>query len=181
MDLGRGPLVFELVHGEALVACAAWSLGESGVELVDPMLAWEDLVGLCVERDEPLVLHDALCPLVPPAFIAECVARAVAEDAVVLGTRPVTDTIKRVEHGLVGVGVDRSSLLAVASPLVIPAAVLRTVAERPSHLLGVAASALAAAGHRVVPVEAPPEGRAVSSAAEVRVLEALTRPGAVRP
>lgn len=174
LDEDRGRLVFELLHGEALVACASWALGESGVELLDPTLPWESVVHLCAERGEPLVLHDALCPMTPPAFIAECVQASVAQDAVVVGTRPVTDTVKRVEGDLLGDGVDRASLLAVASPLVVPARVVATLTEPPALDLAVAVAALAAAGHPVVGVETPPEGRRVSSPAEVRVLEALS-------
>ena len=43
------------------------------------------------------MLHDALCPMTPPAFIAECVARAVERGCVVVGVRPVTDTVKVVD------------------------------------------------------------------------------------
>ena len=61
-----GSLPFLLVHGESLVAAAAWGLGEAGVTIVDDSVPWEGLV----EADEPLVLHDSLCPLTPPDFIA---------------------------------------------------------------------------------------------------------------
>ena len=61
---------FKLIHGEALVACAAWALGDAGVTPVDPGTPWAGLV----DSGEPFVLHDALCPMTPAAFIAECVA-----------------------------------------------------------------------------------------------------------
>ena len=35
LDDGRGSLPFALIHGEALVACAAWAVGEARVDLVD--------------------------------------------------------------------------------------------------------------------------------------------------
>ena len=35
VDEGRGALPYALIHGEALVACAAWALGEAGVTPVD--------------------------------------------------------------------------------------------------------------------------------------------------
>ena len=67
---------FELVHGESLVACAAWALDRSGVTQVDAALAWPELFALATETGEPIVLHDVLCPMTPPGFIADCVARS---------------------------------------------------------------------------------------------------------
>ena len=72
LDEDRGPLPYALVHGEALVACAAWALGEAGVRLFDASVPWTDLVAV----GEPLVLHDSLCPMTPPEFIASCVRSA---------------------------------------------------------------------------------------------------------
>ena len=46
----------------------------------------------------------------------------------------------------------------------------------PSHDLARAVADLAAAGHRVETLEAPTEGRRVSSADALRLLEALTDP-----
>jgi len=166
---------FELVHGESLVACAAWALSRSGVTPVDAGLPWGDLTDLLAETDEPVVLHDVLCPMTPPGFIAACVERSLATGVVVVGTRPVTDTVKVVTDGFVGATVDRDGLLAVASPLVLPAAVAATLAEPPRDIVRTVAE-LAAAGHVVETVPAPPEARRVTSVAALRVLEALTAP-----
>ena len=95
LDEGRGALPYALIHGEALVACAAWALGDAGVTPVDVGVPWSSLQTV----DEAVVLHDALCPMTPAAFIADCVERALAHDAVVVAARPVTDTVKRVEAG----------------------------------------------------------------------------------
>jgi 2-C-methyl-D-erythritol 4-phosphate cytidylyltransferase len=174
LDEGRGALPYALIHGEALVACAAWALGESGVDLVDATVSWEGLV----ESGEDLVLHDALCPMTPPAFLAACLEHARTTGRPVVGTRPVTDTVKVVAAGgagpVVGETLDRDGLVAVASPLVVPAAVLATLAHRPSSDLARAVADLAAAGHVVETLEAPPEGRRVSSPDDVRLLDALT-------
>ena len=174
LEEGRGALPYALIHGEALVACAAWALGESGVDLADATVSWEGLV----ESGEDLVLHDALCPMTPPAFLAACLEHARASGRPVVGTRPVTDTVKVVTGGdagqLVGETLDRDALVAVASPLVLPAAVLATLPQRPSTDLARAVADLAAAGHAVDTMEAPPEGRRVSSADDVRLLDALT-------
>lgn len=161
---------FALIHGEALVACAAWALGEAGVQLVDASVTWEQLV----EAGEDLVLHDSLCPMTPPAFIASCLEQARATGAPVVGVRPVTDTVKVVRDHLVGETLDRDGLLAIASPLVIPAAVLAAMPHRPSVDLARAVADLAAAGHPAGTLVAPPEGRRVSSPEDVRVLDALT-------
>lgn len=175
VEEGRGSLPFALIHGEALVACAGWALGESGVTLVDLGTEWAGLV----DAGEPVVLHDALCPLTPPGFIAACLREAVAHDAVVVGVRPVTDTVKRVDGGVVGATLDREGLLAVASPVVLPAAVVAGLDHLPSTDFAELVAALAA-DHPVRTLPAPPEGRRVGTAEDVRILEALTsgRPSA---
>ena len=174
LDEDRGNLPYVLIHGEALVACAAWALGEAGVDLVDATVSWQGIV----ESGEDLVLHDALCPMTPPAFLSACLEQARASGRPVVGTRPVTDTVKVVTAGatgpVVGATLDREALVAVASPLVLPATVLATLAERPSSDLARSVADLTAAGHAVDTLEAPPEGRRVSTPDDVRLLDALT-------
>jgi 2-C-methyl-D-erythritol 4-phosphate cytidylyltransferase len=172
LDDERGSLPYELLHGEALVACAAWALGESGVDLVDASVTWGGLV----DSGEDVVLHDALCPMTPPAFIADCLAQARATGDVVVGARPVTDTVKVVSDDRVGATLDRDDLVAITSPLVLPAAVVAGLDRQPTTDLARAVADLAAAGHRVRLVPAPSEGRRVSSVEDVRLLDALTSP-----
>ena len=157
------------------MACAAWALGESGVDLVDASVTWEGLV----DSGEDLVLHDALCPMTSPAFIVDCLAQARAAGEVVVGVRPVTDTVKVVSHDRVGATLDRDDLVAITSPLVLPAAVVARLGRRPATDLARAVADLAAAGHRVRLVPAPSGGRRVASVEDVRVLEALTFPRAL--
>ena len=152
------------------MTCAAWALGESGVDIVDATVGWE----AWVEAGRDVVLHDALCPMTPPSFIAACLEQARATGQPVVGVRPVTDTVKVVAHERVGDTLDRTSLLAVTSPLVIPAGVVAGLAEHPVGDLARAVADLARAGHRVETVAAPPEGRRVSSPEDVRLLDALT-------
>lgn len=172
LEQDRGALPFALVHGEPLVACAAWGLGEAGVTLVDIGTPWSSLV----VADEPVVLHDALCPLTPPAFIAGCVARAAETDEVVVGVRPVTDTVKRVEDGFVGATLDREGLLQVLSPVVLPPAVVAGLEGLPTSDLAALVSLLA--GRVAVHlVEAPPAARRVADQGDLRLLEALTSAG----
>ena len=173
-DDSRGSLPFALIHGEALVAAATWSLGESGVTPVDFTTSWEGIVA----AEEPLVLHDSLCPMTPPAFIAHCVSTALAREAVVVGVRPVTDTVKKLtaEDGVpvLGETVDRSALVSVAAPIVLPPAVVAALDAWPSGDFAEIAGALARR-FPVVSVEAPPVGRRVTSPDDVRLLEALSR------
>ena len=176
IETDRGSLPFALIHGEALVAAAVWALGEAGVTPVDFTVGWPALQ----ESEEPFVLHDSLCPMTPAEFIARCVVAAVERDAVVVGVRPVTDTVKTLEQGedgvaVVGETVDRGDLLSVASPIVLPAAVVEALEELPTTDFAELA-ALLAGRFPVVTLEAPPSARRVGSVDDVRLLEALTRP-----
>ena len=169
LEQDRGSLPFALIHGEALVACAAWALGEAGVTAVDTGTPWSALV----ESGEPLVLHDPLCPMTPPDFIADCVARSLERSCVVVGVRPVTDTVKVVADGLVGETVDRDSLVSVAAPVVLPPDVVAALDGLATYDL----VELVAGLRRRFPVElveAPPSARRVGSREELAVLEALT-------
>ena len=169
VDEGRGSLPYSLIHGEPLVACAAWALGQAGVTPIDAGIPWSS-----VRRGgEPVVLHDSLCPMTPVDLIVECLRRALAEDAVVVATRPVTDTVKAVSDGLVGDTVDLEDLRAMASPVVLPASVVAALRDGPgADLVGLVAEL--ARSHRVVLVEAPVSARRVSSYEDLAVLEALT-------
>ncbi len=173
---GRGSLPFALIHGEALVACAAWALGEAGVLPIADGTTWEAVVA----AGEPFVVHDPLCPMTPPDFIAACVARAVDRACVVVGIRPVTDTVKVVADGVVGETVDRESLVAVAAPVVLPPTVVAALDGLPSHDLVELVAALRLR-YPVELVEAPPAARRVGSDDDVRVLEALTAGGGPGP
>lgn len=171
LDEDRGSLPYALVHGEALVACAAWALGEAGVHPVDSGTTWEELA----LTGEPVVLHDPLCPMTPAPFIAACVVRAATEDVVVVGVRPVTDTVKSLDDDdTVGGTVDREQLRTVVSPVVLPA---RVVAAMPS-LPSVHFSELVPWLREHFPVElvpAPAQARRVADLDDVALLEALTQ------
>lgn len=169
LDQDRGSLPYSLIHGEALVACAAWALGDAQVTPLDSGVTWD-----AVRRsDESVVLHDSLCPMTPADFIASCVRRSLADDVVVVGTRPVTDTIKELADGRVGATVDRAELVAVVSPVVLPPSVVAALADEPGSDL-VALVARLAATYPVVLVEAPASARRVTSTDEIALLEALT-------
>lgn len=174
VESDRGSLPFALLHGEPLVACAAWATGEAGIQLVDASTSWEAVV----DSGLALVWHDALCPLTPPDFLASCVRRAVAGSVVVAGVLPVTDTVKEVVAGpagpVVGGTVDRDGLRVLVSPLVIPAEVLPLLADWPSTDFRDALASLRAVA-RVELVEAPASALRVSDPADLSRLEALSR------
>jgi 2-C-methyl-D-erythritol 4-phosphate cytidylyltransferase len=96
-----------------------------------------------------------------------------------VGVRPITDTVKTVHDGRLGQTVDRDALLRVVSPLVVP--VHRVAAE--ADLLSEPGADLVTLvevlrrGGPVELVEAPAEALRVSGTEDLRVLEALTRPG----
>ncbi len=172
VERDRGSLPFSLIHGEALVACAAWALGEAGVRAVDIGRPWQWIV----EEGGPLVLHDALCPMTPATFVRQCLETAVEHDVVVVAVRPVTDTVKQVSSGLVAGTIDRDGLWCVTSPIVLPESAVAALSGIPSWAFATLATALADR-FSVVTIEAPPEGGRVSTPDDVRLLEALTLPG----
>jgi 2-C-methyl-D-erythritol 4-phosphate cytidylyltransferase len=175
VERDRGSLPFALLHGEPLIACAAWSMGEAGVQLLDLTTSWSAVQ----EAELPLVWHDALCPAAPPDLIAECVRRAVERGAVVAAVLAVTDTVKELVDGAggpaVGRTLDRAGLRRLASPLVLPAPVVATLDDWPATDLRVALAALRAR-HRVELVDAPTSAVRVHDLADVARLEAVTVP-----
>ena len=172
VETDRGSLPFALVHGEPLVAAAAWAMGEAGVHLVDLGTSWEAIA----DAGTPFVLHDAMCPLTPTAFIVECVTRAAERSAVTVGVRPVTDTVKEYAEPRVGATVDRSALLQVVSPVVLPAAVVAALDGPPPTTDFAALVAELATRFPVETLEAPAGARRVAEEGDLRILEALTTP-----
>ncbi len=117
-----------------------------------------------------LVLLDERCPGVTADVVRRVVASA--EGAVAVGVRPVTDTVKALRDGYVGPTVDRDGLVAVCSPVVVPASL-----RAPVGLLGAPHDLPGLVGRLVdggVPlrlVEVPVGGRRVADAAELALLE----------
>jgi 2-C-methyl-D-erythritol 4-phosphate cytidylyltransferase len=166
----RGSLPFALVHGESLVAAASWALGEAGVMLFDASVSFEQ-----VRRSgRALVLHDPLCPLTPVDFIVTAVERAEETQAVVVGHRPVSHTVKNATGGVLGETVDRADLRAVTSPIVLPAHVVAALdhldtADFPALVATLAEKV------EIVWLEAPSLSRRVRDEADIADLEALSR------
>ncbi len=172
MPVAAGSLPFALVHGESLVAAAAWALGEAGVDLYDASVPFSAVR----ESGRLLVVHDPLCPLAPPGFLAEAAALSASTGRVVVGFRPVTDTVKRISGEAspetYAETLDRSALRSIATPVVIPADVLAGLSALPPD-----APALVdrLAGEPIHWLEAPPLARRVVDLDDLAVLEAASR------
>ncbi|MCW2848139.1 MAG: hypothetical protein JWR90_2113 [Marmoricola sp.] len=168
---GRGSLPFALVHGESLVAAASWALSSAGATLFDygvPFAAVQD-------AGQVLVVHDPLCPLTPASFLTEAIEECERTGAVVVGVRPVTDTVKEYDAATAELGatVDRDGLMCVTSPVVLPAAVVAALDGLDLADLAVLVDALT----RRFPVRhlpAPPLGRRIVEEADLEVLGALS-------
>ena len=174
VESDRGSLPFALLHNEPLVACAAWAMGEAGIQLLDATTPWDDVR----EAGMPLVWHDPLCPMTPPAFLAACVRRALSDGVPVAGVLPVTDTVKEVQPAasgpVVGETLDRDHLRRLVSPLVLTPDVVADLDDWPPTDFRAALALLR--GHGPVTfVEAPPEARRVGHVADLRLLESVTR------
>jgi 2-C-methyl-D-erythritol 4-phosphate cytidylyltransferase len=174
---GRGSLPFALLHGEPLVVVASAALERAGAELVDfttDLAELAELADLADQEAPPaLVLHDPLCPLTPPAFLREAIELAVAEELVVVGAHPVSDTIKRTESGVVGETVDREQLWALASPIVLSPAVLAALTSWPDADDVTALVEQLRERAEVRFLEAPALARRVVDESSLELLEAL--------
>lgn len=85
-----------------------------------------------VARSAPLLVHDPLCPLSPVASLEAALALALDRPEIaIVGFRPVTDTVKVVDHGVIAGTVDREELASIATPLVIGAAVVAALPGAP--------------------------------------------------
>jgi 2-C-methyl-D-erythritol 4-phosphate cytidylyltransferase len=166
---GRGSLPFALVHGESLVAAASWALTTAGARLFDYGVPFTGIQG----AGEMLVVHDPLCPLTPAAFLSEAMAESARTGAVVVGVRPVTDTVKEYDGRQLGATVDREDLMCVTSPVVLPAAVVAALDALALDDLAVLVEGLTQR-FPVRHLPAPVLGRRVVDEADLEVLSALS-------
>lgn len=167
---GRGSLPFAAVHGEPLVVVASWALDRAGVTLVDFTASWQQVQG----TGRPLVIHDPLCPLTPVAFLQQAIAVSAASDEVVVGVRPVTDTVKTLRTGgVLGDTVDRERLWTVTSPVVLPASVVAALDEWPDVDDPAALVTALRDRFEVRFLAAPATGARVQDESAIALLEAL--------
>jgi 2-C-methyl-D-erythritol 4-phosphate cytidylyltransferase len=166
---GRGSLPFLLVHGESLVAAASWALTTAGAKLFDYGVPFAGVQ----QAGQMLVIHDPLCPLTPVAFLEEAIADSERTGAVVVGVRPVTDTVKEYDGETLGATLDRDELMCVTSPVVLPASVVAALDQLATDDLAELVDGLT----RRFPVRylpAPPLGRRIVDQADLDVLGALS-------
>jgi 2-C-methyl-D-erythritol 4-phosphate cytidylyltransferase len=123
-----------------------------------------------VPDDADLILvHDAARPFASAELVTRVLEALGDADGAVPGV-PVTDTIKRVEHGRVAETPDRSQLVAVQTPQGFRAAALRSAYERPSNALAAAtdcASLVEAAGGAVAVVAGEPGNIKITTASDL--------------
>jgi 2-C-methyl-D-erythritol 4-phosphate cytidylyltransferase len=167
---GRGSLPYALVHGESLVAAASWALTTAGVELFDFSTSFETVQ----DSGQALVVHDPLCPLTPTGFIEEAVEECERTGAVVVGVRPVTDTVKEYDGTRLGATLDRQELVCVASPVVLPASVVAALDGLDTSDLASLVADLSGR-YPVRHLEAPPSARRILDEDDLEVLVALSR------
>jgi 2-C-methyl-D-erythritol 4-phosphate cytidylyltransferase len=175
---GRGSLPFALLDGEPLVSVASWQLQQAGVELLDVTEPWSGVLA----REAPLVVHDPLCPATPAEFLAAAVRTAAGSGSVVVGVRPVTDTVRPVgADGVLGDVVDRGALVAVCSPVVLPPVVLGTLRRMPdTDDLAVLAESLGSR-HELLLLAARAWALRIADESDLRLLEAFGPAAARRP
>jgi hypothetical protein len=144
--VGRGSLVHRSLSGAPLVDRAVMLASSVCSEIViitgpDDEASLTPHAGadvLCLPDDDAalqhrlaaadqVVVHDPLCPLVPERFLRSMVAGSGSRT--VAAVRPVVDTIKATEDGVIAGTVDRDRLRVVSSPVVMPAAVMRGLAQ----------------------------------------------------
>jgi 2-C-methyl-D-erythritol 4-phosphate cytidylyltransferase len=167
---GRGSLPFALWRGESLVAVASLALENAGVRLLDFNTPWSAVRA----AEAPLVVHDPLCPGTPVAFLSSVVSSVRPDGPVLAGVRPVTDTVKELGGGVVGETVDRSGLVSLASPVVLPAGVVAALPDWPDLTDLPALVASLAERFEVSFVEAPAEGRRIVDESDLRLLAAAS-------
>lgn len=177
---GRGSLPFALWRGESLVAVASLALENGGVRLLDFNASWS---AVCA-AEAPLVVHDPLCPGTPVAFLSSVVSSVRPDGPVLAGVRPVTDTVKALAPAgsaggpaggpvdVVGETVDRSGLVSLASPVVLPASVVAALPDWPDLTDLPALVSSLAERFEVSFVEAPAEGRRIVDESDLRLLAA---------
>lgn len=165
---GRGDLPKASLCGKSLVSLASAALSQAGVAQITRSMSWSSVQDMAV----PVVLHDPLCPLTPASTLTDALAAADAGH-VVVGYRPVTDTIKAVTAGRVGQTVRREHLLGIASPVVLPASVVAALDRWPDTSDVAAMVTMLRARFSVRFVEVPPRGRRVEDPSALLLLEAF--------
>ncbi len=147
---------------------------------VSEVVAWSGVTGTpwegrcasvlaetALPEGDGLVLLDERCPGVTADDVRRVVAQA--DGAAAVGVRPVTDTVKQLQDGYVGPTVDRDGLVAVCSPLALPADLVDLVGD--DRDLPALVARLVERGVPVVHVEVPVAGRRLAGPDELVLLD----------
>ncbi len=139
---------------------------------VEPDRPWRELV------TGPLVLHDAACPLLSAGAVEAAIKRQTdsGPNTVVVGVRPITDTLKQVADGVLVGTVDRESVIALASPVVVGPGLLDALAAqlpRAGQLADLTAVLAALPGCERLSLEVPFQGRRLGGPDDVLLIECL--------
>ena len=129
VEEGRGSLPFALIHGEAPGRLRVLGAGRRRRDAGRPRdaVGRPRRLGRAVRAARRAVPDDARRVR---RRLRE--HRASTRDTVVVGVRPVTDTVKRVEDGAVGETVTATAWSSVASPVVLPPGVVAALDGLPS-------------------------------------------------
>ncbi len=144
------------------------------VEVLEPATWWERVVA----DERPLLVHDALCPLVTAEFITTVLDHAARHPGQgVVAVRAVTDTLKAVVDGRITETIDRDALVTVTSPAHVPAAALTAPGAPMPVEDGAALVAWLRARVEVSLLRGPSLGRRIEDVRAVRLLESLDEVG----
>jgi 2-C-methyl-D-erythritol 4-phosphate cytidylyltransferase len=133
----------------------------------------ESLIRTAAAGADVVVIHDPLCPGVSAASMRWLV-EFWSPGTVMVAVRPVVDTVKVVDDGVVAGTLNREGLRMISSPLVMPAdriVAMPQLGERLADLASLVAT-LRGAGEMVLVVADPSSGR-VQDPSSVALLEAL--------
>jgi 2-C-methyl-D-erythritol 4-phosphate cytidylyltransferase len=131
--------------------------------------------------DDLVAVHDAARPAVSPEDVAATLAAATKSGGAVLG-RAVTDTVKRMQDGVIVGTVDRSSLFRAETPQVFRRQLLEEALARATAdgFVGTDESSLVERlGVQVVAVDAKSPNPKVTFAEDLAVVESLLAPRGV--
>jgi 2-C-methyl-D-erythritol 4-phosphate cytidylyltransferase len=201
---GRGDLPFVPLHGVPLYLHALRSLVAASPEGVSVVVAREHEDRVRAEVHDAglaasvldgstwwaeagpklrgsLLVHDPLCPLTSPQFLAEVRRTGHEHPGVSLAAfRPVTDTVKTVVDERIHGTIDREGLAALIAPVLVAAPVVRGAVaagdEPPLESFGDLLGWLRARGP-VELVKGPSLARRVDDASAVNLLECVDEVG----
>lgn len=120
-------------HTEAavteLVACGKWpSVAAIVAGGNSRQYSMANGVAAVTQGTDVVLVHDAARPLVQPDQIDACIIAAAEYGGAILAA-PITDTVKRVDDGLITATIDRSTLWAAQTPQAFRADLIRPMAE----------------------------------------------------